>query len=208
MYVADRLIDAIAGSEKIVPYIDMPLQHIHDEMLRRMARRVTRAQTEELLDKMRSRVDRLAIRTTFITGFPGETDEQFQTLAEFIERQRFERVGVFTYSLEPDTPAANLPGHLPEEVKNERRDRLMEIQQQVAFERNERLVGQQFDVLLDQPLPDQADVWIGRTYADAPDVDALVYVTGEGLSDGQIVPCEVVAFQEYDLVAAPVGDPR
>lgn len=208
MYVDDRLIDVIGRSEKIVPYVDMPLQHINDEMLRRMARRVTRGQTEALLEKLRRRIENLIVRTTFITGFPGETDAQFEQLVEFVGTQRFERLGVFTYSLEPDTPAANLPGHLPEEIKLQRRDRLMQVQQDIAFAWNDAQLGRRRDVILDQPLPGEQNVWIGRTYADAPDVDQLVYVTGTQLNEGQIVPCEIVAAQEYDLIAAPVGNPR
>ena len=114
MYVTERLVDQIAASTKILPYLDMPLQHINDTMLKRMARRVTRCETEALLDRLRGRIPKLVLRTTFITGFPGETDEQFAELVEFVERQHFERMGVFTYSFEPDTPAATLPDHVPE----------------------------------------------------------------------------------------------
>ena len=208
MYFDDALIDTIAGSDKIVPYLDMPLQHINDKMLRRMQRRVSRAETEQLLDKLRARVEGLVMRTTLITGFPGETDEQFAELAEFVAERQFERLGVFTYSYEPDTPAARLPDHLPDELKEERRAQLMEIQQQVAFNWNDAQLGRQWEVLLDAPLPDEENVWIGRSYADAPDVDGLVYVTGENLAAGQIVPCEIVATSEYDLVAVAVGSPR
>jgi ribosomal protein S12 methylthiotransferase len=208
MYFGDELIDTIAGSQKIVPYLDMPLQHINDKMLKRMQRRVARAETERLLDKLRARIEGLVMRTTIIAGFPGETDEQFEELCEWTAERKFERLGVFTYSLEPDTPAARLPDHLPEEVKNERRARLMEIQQQVAFEWNAAQVGRRYDVLLDSPLPGEENVWLGRSYADAPDVDGLVYVTGEDLAAGQIVPCEIVATSDYDLVGVAVGPPR
>ncbi len=208
MYVTDEVIDAIANSERIVPYIDMPLQHINDRMLKRMQRRVNRADTIELLNKLRSRIPNLVLRTTCITGFPGETDAEFEELRDFIGEQRFERLGVFTYSLEPDTPAAKLPDHVPEEVMNDRRDQLMEVQQEVAFEWNEAQVGRQFDVLIDAAVPDQPDAWIGRSYADAPDVDGVVYVTGENLAVGAMVPCEVVARTDYDLAAAAIGDPR
>jgi ribosomal protein S12 methylthiotransferase len=208
MYFSDELIDVLAGARRIVPYLDLPLQHINDTVLRRMQRRVKRAETEELLGKLRSRIDRLVLRTTFITGFPGESDEQFAELEEFVVQQRFERLGVFTYSLEPDTPAARLDGHLSDEVKFERRDRLMAVQQEVAFQWNERQIGRQLDVLLDVPVPDAKDAWIGRSYADAPDVDSVVYVSGKKLRAGQIVPCEVVASQEYDLVAAAIGRGR
>jgi ribosomal protein S12 methylthiotransferase len=208
MYVSDELIDAIAGSKRIVPYLDMPLQHASDRMLKRMQRRVGRDETVELLAKLRSRIPNLVMRTTFITGFPGETDADFDELVEFVREQQFERLGVFTYSFEPDTPAAKLPDHLPEEVKNERRAALMAEQQEIAFAWNDKQVGRQFDVLIDGAVPEQPNAWIGRSYADAPDVDGVVYVTGEELSAGAIVPCEVVGRSEYDLVAAQVGDAK
>ena len=208
MYVTDELIDTIAGSQRIVPYLDMPLQHASDRMLRRMQRRVNRHETESLLEKLRSRIPDLVLRTTFITGFPGETDADFDELVDFVREQRFERLGVFTYSFEPDTPAARLPDHLPEDIKAERRDRLMEVQQEIAFERNDAQVGRQFDVILDAAVPDEKNAWIGRSYADAPDVDGVVYVTGQRLSAGAIVPCEVVARSGYDLVAVAVDQPR
>ncbi len=203
MYVTDELIDVIAASRRIVPYLDMPLQHINDTMLRRMARRVTRQQTEEMLAKLRARIPNLAIRTTFITGFPGETEEQFAELSEFVRNQRFERMGVFTYSFESDTPAANLPDHLPDEVKESRRGRLMAVQQEVAFEWTAAQVGKRIEVIIDQPVPNERNVWVGRSMADAPDVDAAVYVTGgpHKLQPGRIVPCEVVTCQGYDLIA-------
>jgi ribosomal protein S12 methylthiotransferase len=173
-----------------------------------MQRRVNRADTIELLAKLRNRIPNLVLRTTCITGFPGETDAEFEELRDFIAEQRFERLGVFTYSFEPDTPAAKLPEQLPEDVKNDRRDQLMEVQQEVAFEWNEAQIGRQFDVLIDAAVPDQENAWIGRSYADAPDVDGVVYVTGEDLDVGAMVPCEVVARTDYDLAAAAIGDPR
>ena len=205
MYVDDRLIDTIAGAERIVPYIDMPLQHISDEMLRRMSRRVSRTETESLLGRLRERIPSLAIRTTFISGFPGETDEHHDELKQFIASQRFDRLGVFTYSLEPDTPAARLEDHISSDVMDARREDLMRVQQEIVFDRNQASVGQPFDVILDQPVEGQDNVWVGRTYADAPDVDGLVYVTGgqQQLRPGMIVSCEIVAAQEYDLVAVP-----
>jgi ribosomal protein S12 methylthiotransferase len=208
MYVTDELIEVIAKSKRIVPYLDMPLQHINDRMLRRMQRRVNREHTLELLAKLRTRIPNLVMRTTFITGFPGETDAEFQEVVQFVTEQRFERLGVFTYSFEPDTPAAKLPDQLPEEVKNERRDRLMEVQQEIAFNWNDAQIGRRFDVIIDSAVPDEANAWIGRSYADAPDVDGVVYVTGEDLAVGAIVPCEIVARSEYDLVAAAIGKPR
>ena len=208
MYFGQELIDVIAGSRRIVPYLDMPLQHINDSMLRRMQRRVTRAETEALIAKLRAAIPNLALRTTFIAGFPGETDEQFEELAEFVERQKFERLGVFTYSFEPDTPAARLPDHLDESIKQARRDRLMEIQQSVAFNWNLAQVGRRMDVLIDSPVDGQRDAFIGRSYADAPDVDGVVYVTGKKLRPGKIVSCEIVATDDYDLVAAALDRGR
>jgi len=208
MYVTDEVIDAIATSKRIVPYIDMPLQHINDKMLKRMQRRVNRADTIALLTKLRERIPNLVLRTTCITGFPGETQEEFEELRDFIAEQKFQRLGVFTYSFEPDTPAARLPDQLPEEVKNERRDLLMEVQQKVAFEWNESQIGRQVDVLIDAPVAGQKNAWVGRSYADAPDVDGVVYVTGEKLSIGALVPCEIVARAGYDLAAAAIGKPR
>jgi len=211
MYITDELVDVIAGSKKILPYIDMPLQHAADGMLRRMSRRVTRSETETLLDKLRSKIPNLTIRTTFITGFPGETEEHFAELRDFVQQQRFQRAGVFTYSLEPDTPAALLSDHLTDEVKEARRDELMEIQQQIAFEHNDALVGKTLDVILDQPVPDQKNVWLGRSVGDAPDVDGLVFVTGQKkhkLKAGDIVPTQIVAAQEYDLIGVAAGKPR
>src|SRR5947209_7522638 len=141
----DELIETLAGSEKILPYLDMPLQHVNDRVLRRMQRRVNRAATEELLARLRSSIPGLAMRTTFIVGFPGETDAEFEELAAFVGQTPFERVGVFPYSYEPDTPATRLDGHLPEEVKLERRDRLMEMQQPVAFAWGQRQVGKELE---------------------------------------------------------------
>ncbi len=208
MYFDDALIEAIAGSRKIVPYLDLPLQHINDTVLRRMQRRVAREPTEQLLAKLRDRIDDLVMRTTMITGFPGETDEQFEELVAFVEAQRFERLGVFTYSLEPDTPAAKLSGHLPEDVKLARRDRLMEVQQQIAFQWNAAQVGRQYEVLVDREVPDEKRAWIGRSYADAPDVDSSIFVSGRKLRLGEIVLCEIVAVSDYDLVGVAIDKPR
>ncbi len=202
MYIDDKLIETLANSQRIVPYLDMPLQHINDTMLRRMSRKVTRAQTEQLLGKLRDNIKDLVLRTTFITGFPGETAEQFEELVEFVEQQRFERMGVFDYSLEPDTPAARLPDQIDTDVTQARRQRLMEVQQAISHDWNLQQAGRRMQVILDSSVPEQSNAWVGRSKADAPDVDGLVYVTGENLSEGQIVDCEIVAAREYDLIAA------
>ncbi|MBX3421563.1 MAG: 30S ribosomal protein S12 methylthiotransferase RimO [Pirellulaceae bacterium] len=211
MYIDDRLLDVMADSPKILPYIDMPLQHINGEMLRRMSRRVSPEATRELITKMRERIDDLVIRTTFITGFPGETQEHVDELAEFLQQSKFERLGVFTYSLEPDTPAAKLPGHVDEQVKLARQQQLMQVQQQVAFAWAKRQVGRAVEVIVDKELDKSKNVWLARSPADAPDVDALVYLTGSPrtpLYAGALVPCEIVGHQQYDLIAAAIGQPR
>jgi ribosomal protein S12 methylthiotransferase len=199
------LIDAIAGGKKVLPYLDLPLQHINDDVLLRMRRRVTRAETERLIDRLRQRIEGLVLRTTLIAGFPGETQEQFDELLEFVRRQRFERLGAFAYSEEPGSAAAGLDGALAEEVKIARRDRLLAQQQPIAFAWSEAQVGRQMEVIIDcQASGERPDVFLGRTYADAPEVDGAVYVTGENLAPGQLTPCEIVAARGYDLVAVPV----
>ena len=208
MYIDDRLIDTLAGAQRILPYIDMPLQHASDSMLKRMSRKTTRASQEEILGKLRSRIDRLVMRTTMITGFPGETEDDFLQLADFTEQQKFEHLGVFTYSVEEDTPAAKLPNRVPAEIAQQRHDSIMAIQQQIAFEWNESRIGTVEDVIIDSALPDQDGVWIGRTRGEAPDIDGIVYVSGVdpdlGIDVGSMVKCEVVASDGYDLIAAPL----
>ncbi|MCE5269385.1 MAG: 30S ribosomal protein S12 methylthiotransferase RimO [Planctomycetaceae bacterium] len=201
MHITDELIETIAGASKVLPYLDIPLQHISDDVLRRMRRQVNRRQTEELLDRLRGGIKSLSLRTTLLAGFPGETEEQFEELLEFVRRQRFERLGAFAFSNEPGTAAADLDQHLPEEVKLSRRDRLMAAQQEVAFAWNASQVGKRLDVMIDRPVPGQRTAYVGRCWADAPEVDGQVYVTGENLAAGQIVACEIVAAKEYDLIA-------
>jgi ribosomal protein S12 methylthiotransferase len=209
MYITDELVDVLANAKKILPYIDMPLQHINDNMLRRMSRRVTREQTEALIQKLRNRIPELTLRTTLITGFPGETEAEFAELVEFVQQQKFDHMGVFTYSFEADTPSGRLAEHLSEEIKEDRRERLMAAQQPIAFERGQAHLGRQMDIILDQPVAGEDNVWVGRSKADAPDVDGVIYVTGgeEKLAAGDIVLCEIVASQEYDLVAVAIGVP-
>ena len=208
MYIDDALIDVLAGSNRILPYIDMPLQHASDTMLRRMARKTTRRSQEQILERLRSRIDGLIMRTTMITGFPGETDEDFSELADFVEAQRFEHLGVFTYSIEEDTPAARLPDRVPAKVAKRRHDALMAIQQSIAFEWNESRVGGAEDVIIDVAVPDQPGLWIGRSRGEAPDIDGVIYVSGADeerpIEIGEIRRCEIVAADGYDLVAAPL----
>ncbi len=208
MYIDDRLIDTLAGAERILPYIDMPLQHASDTMLKRMARKTTRSLQEEILGNLRSRIDNLIMRTTLITGFPGETEDDVDQLCDFVAAQKFEHLGVFTYSIEEDTPAAKLPNRVPADVAQQRYNRVMEVQQKVAFDWVQSRVGSVETVIIDSPLKDQDGVWIGRTRGEAPDIDGLVYVSGvdpdDPLEIGDMVDCEIVATDGYDLVAAPL----
>ncbi|NUQ66159.1 MAG: radical SAM protein [Pirellulales bacterium] len=208
MHFTDELVDRIASSDRILPYLDLPLQHVNERVLKRMARRVTRAETEHLLDRLRHQIPGLVLRTTMITGFPGESEEQFQEMLDFVVRRRFERLGVFAYSFEPDTPSAKLDGQIPEQVRQERRNRILAAQQEIAFAWNRAQVGRPWEVLIDRDIPGEENAFVGRTYADAPEIDGVVYVTGENLSPGQIVPCEVVDARDYDLIAAATGAPR
>jgi ribosomal protein S12 methylthiotransferase len=208
MHVTDGLIDVIASGRKVVPYLDLPLQHANDRVLGRMNRRVTRAATEALLDRLRERIEGLVLRTSMIVGFPGETEEEFEELLEFVVDRRFERLGAFEYSREPDTPAFRLDGHLAAEVIADRRNRLMAAQQEIAFAWNALQVGRQREILIDRCIPGEANAYVGRSHADAPEIDGAVYVTGKDLAPGDIVPCEIVAVREYDLIAVPVGPPR
>lgn len=194
----DDLIDQIIASPKVLPYLDMPLQHINSAVLKRMQRRVNSEQTRELVGKLRQRVPNLVLRTTFVTGFPGETDQQFEELRDFVMETKFERMGVFTYSLEPGTPAVKLDGHLPEDVKEARRDELMAVQQQIAFAHADSLVGYELDVLIDAEAED--GLYVGRSFADAPEIDSSVFVSGENLEVGSMVPVEIIRRDDYDLV--------
>ncbi|MFW6168953.1 MAG: 30S ribosomal protein S12 methylthiotransferase RimO [Planctomycetota bacterium] len=210
MYLDDDLIDTIARSSKILSYIDLPLQHIDDSILRRMSRRVSRQETMSLLQRLRTRIPDLVLRTTLMVGFPGETEKAFKKLVRFVEQQRFERLGVFTYSMETNTASAALPGHLPETTKQQRRARLMEAQQRITSAYNQNQIGGTVPVLIDAPVPDHPGAWIGRTRGDAPDIDQLVFVTETGeaaLQPGDMTWCEIVAAQQYDLVGAATSTP-
>ncbi len=204
-YFTDELYDALTGSKKIIPYLDMPLQHINDRMLKLMNRRHTKAESEAIIARLRAEIPGLVLRTTFIVGFPGETAAEIDELIDYIEATKFERLGVFPYSFEADTPAAKLPGHLSEQVVIERRDRVMAAQQPIAFAFNQTLVGKKLAVLIDAPAPEGRHLWMGRSYADAPDVDGVTWVRGAELRTGDLVSCKIVAAEGYDLVARPVA---
>jgi ribosomal protein S12 methylthiotransferase len=193
---SDEVITTIARSQKIARYVDMPLQHIHEEMLGLMRRETSRQHIEDLIVRMREGIPGLAIRTTFITGFPGETDEHFASLLEFIERVRFERLGVFKYSQEEGSRAAKMDGQIPASVKNKRHARAMKLQQRIARELADGQKGQTIKVLVEQPQ-------VARSEYDAPDVDCRVLLESP-LLVGQFADVEVTGSQIYDLVARPV----
>ncbi|MBX3442435.1 MAG: 30S ribosomal protein S12 methylthiotransferase RimO [Planctomyces sp.] len=198
IHFTDELIDVIAGSERIIPYLDMPLQHINSQVLKRMQRRVNRDKTIELVEKLRARISNLVLRTTFVVGFPGETDEQFEELRAFVRDTRFERMGVFPFSREPGTAADRLDGHLPEAVKEQRRDQLMADQQAIAFAWGDSLIGYELDCLIDDEV--EEGVWAGRTFADAPEIDGTVLIEADELEVGSLAAVEIVGRQDYDLV--------
>ena len=208
IFFTDELIETLAGSAKIVPYLDMPLQHISDRVLKRMQRRVRRQEIEELLGKLRTAIPNLTMRTTFIAGFPGETDAEVEELADFIRTARFERLGVFAYSYEPDTPATRLEGHLPDDVKALRRNRLMEVQQEFALGWSAAQVGKTIEVIVDGPDPEVPGHVLARGHADAPDIDCLVRVKGRGLQAGDLVCVKLTAADDYDLIGKAVGPVR
>jgi ribosomal protein S12 methylthiotransferase len=208
IYFTDELFEALTSCDKILPYLDMPLQHINDRVLKRMQRKVNRKETIKLLDRLRQTLSNLVLRTTFIVGFPGETDAEFEELLEFAKEQRFERLGVFPYSFEPGTPASRLEEQLPEDVKQARRDAIMAAQQPIAFEWSKRQVGRELDVLVDAPDPEVPNHAVARSYADAPEIDSFIRVKGKGLRPGDLVRVKVTAADGYDLAARALSSPR
>ena len=204
-HFTDDVIETLATADKIIPYLDMPLQHINSRVLQRMVRRVDRPATEKLLARLRTSIPDLALRTTFIVGFPGETDAEYEELRDFVAEFQFERVGVFPYSLEPGTPAEKLDGHLPEDVKHARVAGIMEVQQTVAFDWAAAQVGREHPVVIDGPDPEFANHARGRTYADSPDIDCAVRVKGKNLRPGDFVKVKIAAADGYDLAGRAIG---
>lgn len=198
--ITDELIETIRTEEKICHYLDVPIQHASDRILKRMGRRTSQAQLKETIGRLRSRIPDMALRTTLISGFPGETAEDHETLMEFVDEMEFERLGVFAYSAEEDTPAASFPDQVPEEVREERRDEIMELQQEIAFEKSEGMTGRIMEVMIEGKVADE-NAYVGRTYMDAPGVDGLIFVnTNEELMSGDFVRVKVTGALEYDLI--------
>ena len=199
--ITDELIDAIKRNPKVCNYLDMPIQHGSDDVLRRMGRWTNREQIEKTVAKLREEIPDIALRTTLITGFPGETEDDFEQVKEFVKKMEFDRLGVFTYSREEDTPAAEMDGQIDEEVKEARRDEIMQIQQDIAFDKSNSRVGEIYEVMIEGRLPDEG-VYIARTYMDAPDVDGYVFIQSDyNLDSGDFVKVEVTRSDEYDLIA-------
>lgn len=198
--ITDELIQTIKSEEKVCHYLDIPIQHAGDRILRRMGRRTHKAELKERISTLRREIPDIALRTTFICGFPGETQEDHEELMEFVDEMEFERVGVFTYSAEEDTPAYSYPDQIPEEVKEERRADVMELQQEIAFEHCENMVGKVLDVMIEGKVADEP-AYVGRTYMDAPNVDGLIFVNAdEMLMSGDFVRVKVIGANEYDLI--------
>lgn len=199
--ITDELISAIKNLPKVCHYLDMPIQHGSDDVLRRMGRWTNREQIEKTVAKLREEIPDIALRTTLITGFPGETEDDFEQVKEFVKKMEFDRLGVFTYSREEDTPAAEMDGQIDEEVKEARRDEIMQIQQDIAFDKSNSRVGEIYEVMIEGRLPDEG-VYIARTYMDAPDVDGYVFIQSDyNLDSGDFVKVEVTRSDEYDLIA-------
>ena len=204
--ITDELIDVIAEEKKICHYLDIPIQHASDAVLKRMGRRTDQKQLRAVIGKLRERIPDIVLRTTLISGFPGETEEDHAEVLQFVDEMEFERLGVFPYSEEENTPAAEMPDQIPEEVREARRNAIMELQQEIVFARGEELIGQRFLVMIEGKLADE-HAYIGRTYMDAPSVDGSLFVqTSKELLTGDMIAVEVTGSADYDLIGIPVDE--
>ena len=198
--ITDELIEVMKTEEKICHYIDMPIQHSEDTILKRMGRRTTKAQIKEVIGKLREAMPDICIRTTLITGFPGETQEEHEALMEFVDEMEFDRLGVFTYSKEEDTKAAEFENQVEEEIKEQRKEEIMQLQQEVSYDLNQDMIGKELEVLIEGYLFDE-DVYVGRSYKDAPTVDGYVFVSSEEeIVSGSFVKVKIKEAEEYDLI--------
>lgn len=198
--ITDELIQVIKEEPKICKYLDMPIQHSSDNILKRMGRRTTRQELVDVITKLRNNIPDIALRTTLITGFPGETEEDIDDLLDFVDTMEFDRLGVFTYSPEEGTPAASMPDQVPENIKEERRNRIMELQQEVSLDKSADMVGRVIPVMVEGKITDD-DAYVGRSYKDAPNVDGYVFInTNAQLMSGQIVNVSITGSMEYDLI--------
>lgn len=198
--ITDELIQVMKEEEKICHYLDMPIQHASDRILKRMGRRTSNQQIREMIEKLRSNILDITLRTTLITGFPGETNEEHEELMEFIDEMEFDRLGVFTYSPEEDTPAAGFEDQIDEEVKLDRQEDLMGLQQLIAYDLAQDMIGREMLVMIEGKVADE-NAYVGRTYRDAPDVDGLIFVeSDEDLVTGDMAKVRITGAQEYDLI--------
>ena len=195
-----ELIETIRDEKKICHYLDLPIQHASDRILKRMGRRTSKQQLVDIISELREEIPDIMIRTTLITGFPGETQEDHEELMEFVNDMEFERLGVFTYSPEEDTPAAEMEDQIPEDVKEERRDELMELQQEISLDNGEKLIGKTVTAMVEGKVADE-NAYVGRTYGDAPGVDGYIFInTGEMMMSGDFARVKVTGALEYDLI--------
>ena len=198
--IDDELIQTIREEKKICHYLDLPIQHASDHILQRMGRKTDRLHLQNIIEKLRREIPDICLRTTLITGFPGETEDDHEELLGFVDRMEFDRLGVFTYSQEEGTPAADMPDQIPEEVKEERQAQLMELQQEIAFEAAENMVGRTVTAMIEGKVADE-NAYVARTYKDAPNVDGFLFVnTDRELITGDFVRVRVTASYEYDLI--------
>ena len=198
--ITDELIQVMKEEKKICHYLDLPIQHASNAILKRMGRRTSKEQLVEIIAKLRREIPDIALRTTLITGFPGETEEQHEELLDFVDEMEFDRLGVFTYSPEEDTPAAEMDGQIEEEVKEDRQAEIMELQQDIAFDLAEDMIGREVLVMIEGKVADE-NAYVGRTYKDAPNVDGLIFVnTEEELMSGDFLKVKVTGALEYDLI--------
>ena len=198
--ITDELIETIKTEEKVCNYLDIPIQHASDAVLKRMGRRTNNKEIRGLIAKLRKEIPDIALRTTLISGFPGETEEDHEILMQFVDDMEFDRLGVFAYSPEEDTPAFSFENQVPEEVKQERRDEIMELQQEIAFEKSEAMKGRTLEVMIEGKVADE-NAYVGRTYMDSPNVDGLIFVnTGLSLMSGDFLKVRVTGASEYDLI--------
>ncbi len=204
--ITDELIQVIKEETKICKYLDIPIQHASDDILKRMGRRTSKEQLMGVIGKLREEIPNICLRTTLITGFPGETKEQHEELVNFVDEMEFDRLGVFTYSPEEDTPAARMDDQIEESLKEERQAELMELQQEIAFELAERMIGNEMLVMIEGKVADE-NAYVGRTYKDAPNVDGLIFVhTDTELVSGDFVKVKVTGALEYDLIGEMIDE--
>lgn len=198
--IYDELIQTMKEEQKICHYLDMPIQHCNDAILKKMGRRTNKKEIQEIVTKLREAIPDIILRTTLITGFPGETEDNFEEMMDFVDEMEFDRLGVFPYSLEEGTPAAEFPDQIDEEVKADRQCEIMELQQDIAFEKSERRIGQEMLAVIEGKVADE-NAYIGRTYMDAPNIDGYVFIhTDEALMTGDFVKVKITASSDYDLI--------